>query len=228
MAKFTGPPSLALFAFSWHAVEAWACSNSPGCELSSDCFLVNGSGISPLLGSSPAIPRECGGSSRRSNPARLSAFGRRRLIPNLEQVTCSEPTVTPINSAIFSRLVPCSTRFLICWIRSGVNFFCLPRVRTSVVGSAIRVIVVPSVHFLVPRVCATTAATPLPITELLVQSRNPRFYDFTRVLQPIGHWPKIPIGRTRTALPTSAIDLACGERLQGIYKESAVDRAFYL
>ena len=31
-------------------------------------------------------------------------------MPNLEQVTCSEPTVTPINSAISSRLFPRSTR----------------------------------------------------------------------------------------------------------------------
>ena len=50
-------------------------------------------------------------------------------MPNLEQVTCSEPTVTPINSAISSRLVPRSTRFLICWICSGVTLICLPRLR---------------------------------------------------------------------------------------------------
>jgi hypothetical protein len=42
-------------------------------------------------------------------------------MPNLEQVTCSEPTVTPINSAISSRLFPRSTRVLICWILAGVN-----------------------------------------------------------------------------------------------------------
>ena len=47
--------------------------------------------------------------------------GRRKLMPNLEQVTCSEPTVTPINSAISSRLFPRSTRVLICWILAGVN-----------------------------------------------------------------------------------------------------------
>src|SRR5262245_1834695 len=34
-----------------------------------------------------------------------------------EHVTCSEPTVTPINSAISSRLLPRSTRFLICSMR---------------------------------------------------------------------------------------------------------------
>src|SRR5215510_12842321 len=39
--------------------------------------------------------------------------------------SCREPTVTPINSAISSRLFPRSTRFLICWSLSGVN--CLPR-----------------------------------------------------------------------------------------------------
>jgi hypothetical protein len=48
------------------------------------------------------------------------------LISNLEQVTCRERTVTPINSAMSSRLFPCSTRFLICWILSGVNFIRLP------------------------------------------------------------------------------------------------------
>jgi len=41
-------------------------------------------------------------------------------------VTASEPTVTPINAAISSRPVPRSTRFLICWILSGVNFNGLP------------------------------------------------------------------------------------------------------
>jgi hypothetical protein len=45
----------------------------------------------------------------------------RRLMPKREHVTCSEPTVTPINSAISSRRVPRSTRFLICSMRSGVN-----------------------------------------------------------------------------------------------------------
>jgi hypothetical protein len=44
----------------------------------------------------------------------LLRMGRRRLIPKREHVTCSEPTVTPINSAISSRLLPRSTRFLIC------------------------------------------------------------------------------------------------------------------
>src|SRR5262249_37598572 len=65
--------------------------------------------------------------------------------PNLEQVTCREPRVTPINSAISSRLFPRSTRFLICWILSGVNFVCLPRARTWPTSSA--VISGPPVHF---------------------------------------------------------------------------------
>jgi len=56
----------------------------------------------------------------------LFSLGRRKLIPSLEQVTASEPTVTPINAAISSRPVPRSTRFLICWILSGVNFNGLP------------------------------------------------------------------------------------------------------
>ena len=53
--------------------------------------------------------------------------GRRRLIPSLEQVTCREPRVTPISSAISSRLLPRSRRFLICRILSGVNFVGPPR-----------------------------------------------------------------------------------------------------
>jgi hypothetical protein len=52
-------------------------------------------------------------------------------MPNLEQVTCSEPTVTPINSAIYSRLFPRSTRVLICWILAGVKR--LPRGKKIVV-----------------------------------------------------------------------------------------------
>lgn len=55
------------------------------------------------------------------------------LPEDLEQVTCSEPTVTPINSAISSRLFPRSTRVLICWILAGVNFVGLPRGKKIVV-----------------------------------------------------------------------------------------------
>ena len=47
-------------------------------------------------------------------------------MPNLEQVTCSEPMVTPINSAISSRLLPRSTRLMICCTLSGVNLIGLP------------------------------------------------------------------------------------------------------
>src|SRR6516162_6299229 len=53
-------------------------------------------------------------------------LGRRKLIPSREQVTCSEPSVTPIVSAICSRLKPRSTSFLICWSRSGVNLIGRP------------------------------------------------------------------------------------------------------
>jgi hypothetical protein len=47
-------------------------------------------------------------------------------MPCLEHVTCSEPTVTPIVSAICSRFIPRSTRFLICSNRSGVNLIDRP------------------------------------------------------------------------------------------------------
>src|SRR5215469_12723968 len=61
---------------------------------------------------------------------------------NFEQVTCREPTVTPINSAISSRLFPRSTRFLICSSLSGVNFICLPRVGSCVASSSVCIIFV--------------------------------------------------------------------------------------
>src|ERR1700730_10620021 len=79
-------------------------------------------------------------------PLRVAEFGtsrRRKLIPHLEQVTCREPTVTPINSEISTRLFPCSTRFLICWTFSEVNFVGLPRVVSCVVNLAVRVIFRP-------------------------------------------------------------------------------------
>ncbi len=69
---------------------------------------------------------------------------RRKLIPSLEQVTWREPTVTSSNSAISSRLFPRSRRFLICSIRSGVNFVSLPlRLRGRGVGSVIGAILNP-------------------------------------------------------------------------------------
>src|SRR5262245_23843293 len=61
----------------------------------------------------------------------LLGLGRRKLIPSREQVTCSEPSVTPIVSAICSRLKPRSTRFLMCWSRSGVNLIRRPLVAVS-------------------------------------------------------------------------------------------------
>src|SRR5262249_12067673 len=72
----------------------------------------------------------------------LGEIIRRKLMPNLEQVTWREPTVTPINSAISSRLFPRSTRFLICWSLSGVNFICLPRVGSCVASSSVCIIFV--------------------------------------------------------------------------------------
>ena len=45
----------------------------------------------------------------------------RKLIPNLEDVTWREPTVTSINLAISSREIPSATHSLIFWMFSGVN-----------------------------------------------------------------------------------------------------------
>src|SRR5262245_26777847 len=128
MAKSAPPVSVALFAHSCPGLGAWACSTGPDREFCSGRSLFNCShALSPPrlgLGVEPPLERR---SPRRSGPVPFLKVGCRRLTPNLEQVTCSEPTVTPINSAISSRLLPCSTRFLICCTRSGVNFSCLPR-----------------------------------------------------------------------------------------------------
>src|SRR5262245_38481520 len=121
------PPSFALFAHSCHGVGAWACSTGPDREFCSGRSLLHCSNAlsPPRLGLVGETPPERG-SSRRTKPAPVLKVGRRKLMPYLEQVTCSEPTVTPINSAISSRLLPRSTRFLICCILSGVNLICLP------------------------------------------------------------------------------------------------------
>ena len=109
-------------------VVAWACSTGTDCEF---CSFVGRIGT-PSSRPGAVVFLECG-PPRRSKPAWVSKTGRRKLIPNLEHVTCREPTLTPINLAISCRLFPRSTRFLICWILSGVNFISLPRVESCVV-----------------------------------------------------------------------------------------------
>src|SRR6516165_2431816 len=152
MAKFAEPTSFILFTHSWCGVGVWACSTSADCEFCSGRSLVScDSPLSlPPPGQCVAVPLGPG-APRRSKPIPVLNIGRRRLTPNLEQVTCREPRVTPINSAISSRLFPRSTRFLICWILSGVNFVCLPRGSTWAVSSA--VISGPSVHFFCRYTC---------------------------------------------------------------------------
>jgi hypothetical protein len=56
----------------------------------------------------------------------LDKIIRRKLMPNLEHVTWSEPTVTPSRLAISWRFIPCATSFLILSITSGVNLTRLP------------------------------------------------------------------------------------------------------
>ena len=51
---------------------------------------------------------------------------RRKLMPNLEHLTWSDPTVTPSKLAISSRLNPCATNTLIFSKARGVNFARLP------------------------------------------------------------------------------------------------------
>src|SRR3954453_4387290 len=64
--------------------------------------------------------------SRRCGDRPLCKIFRRKLMPNLEHVTWSDPTVTPSELAISSRLAPCATNSLIFSIACGVNFARLP------------------------------------------------------------------------------------------------------
>src|SRR5262249_50872594 len=59
-------------------------------------------------------------------PEPLAEIIRRKLMPNLEQVTWRDPTVTPTRLAISSRLIPTATKPLICSITCGVNLTLLP------------------------------------------------------------------------------------------------------
>src|SRR5262245_36578075 len=70
-----------------------------------------------------------------ASSAAFASLDGRRLMPKREHVTCSEPTVTPINAAISSRCLPRSTRFLICAMRSGVNLTRRPRLRSWTISS---------------------------------------------------------------------------------------------
>jgi len=56
----------------------------------------------------------------------LDKIIRRKLMPSLEHVTWSDPTVTPSRLAISSRLIPSATNALIFSIACGVNFMRLP------------------------------------------------------------------------------------------------------
>jgi len=154
MAKLGAPASVALFPHSCHGAASWAwhdlgaCTAGPGHACFSGRSMVScGNALSRPL--EPGVETRLCGSPRRSEKVPLFKVGRRRLMPNLEQVTCSEPTVAPISSAISSRLLPRSTRFLICCIRSGVNFICRPELGPGMPSSAVWVISVPSVHFFV-------------------------------------------------------------------------------
>jgi hypothetical protein len=102
---------------------------------------------------------------RRSKLTPLFSLGRRKLIPSLEHVTASEPTVTPISAAISSRPVPRSTRFLICWIRSGVNFNGLP------LGMGL--LTVPSDNALRAELCIVNPRAPRRTTPICY-GRQPR------------------------------------------------------
>src|SRR5205807_6144789 len=79
-----------------------------------------------------AIPTECGPgivlplTSAVWQRKPLGKIIRRKLIPSLEHVTWSDPTVTPTRLAISSRLIPSRTNSLIFSITCGVNLMRLP------------------------------------------------------------------------------------------------------
>jgi hypothetical protein len=83
-----------------------------------DCELCRGGS---LFDCRPSLLQPSSGAATGSPKRRPRC---RRLIPSFEHVTCREPTVTPMSSAISCRLFPFSTRFLICPTFSRVNFFC--------------------------------------------------------------------------------------------------------
>src|SRR5262249_6523377 len=180
----------------------WACSTGADCEFCSGRSLVN-CNITPLL------------APRRSKPVPLLNIGRRRLTPNLEQVTCREPRVTPINSAISSRLFPLSTRFRICWILSGVNFVCLPRGSTWAVSSA--VISGPSVHLfsvhlfcpatpaIIPFVVAPTAQPPC----WAARKKTPRGQPGRRRQGHVRHFVRSPNRLWRTCRKSALFPHCC-------------------
>jgi hypothetical protein len=78
--------------------------------------------------------------SRMCGVGPLYKIFRRKLMPNLEQVTWSDPTVTPSKLAISSRLTPCATNSLIFSIAWGVNFARLPLAE----GLAFVIVMAPS------------------------------------------------------------------------------------
>src|SRR5262252_3124479 len=72
------------------------------------------------------MPTESGLTSAVWRLEPLGEIIRRKLIPSLEHVTWSDPTVTPSRLAISSRLIPSATHSLIFSIACGVNFMRLP------------------------------------------------------------------------------------------------------
>src|SRR5262249_9631091 len=72
----------------------------------------------------------------------LKTTGRRRLIPNLEQVSCREPTVTPIKLGDLLSALSSLNEVPDCWSLSGVNFICLPRIGGWVASCSVCIIFV--------------------------------------------------------------------------------------
>src|SRR6516162_10873828 len=113
-------PTLRLWKCDWIASRpSWSCDSGSSMICSRPRYCIRSANFARCSGIVGSSLDCCGGRP-------VLGLGRRKLIPSREQVTCSEPSVTPIVSAICSRLKPRSTSFLICWSRSGVNLIGRP------------------------------------------------------------------------------------------------------
>jgi hypothetical protein len=95
---------------------AKGAARAGGCDTSRTCALPTEHGIGIVFPLTSGMWR----------PEPLGKIIRRKLMPSLEQVTWSDPTVTPTRLAISSRLIPAATESLICSITCGVNLTRLP------------------------------------------------------------------------------------------------------
>jgi hypothetical protein len=129
-----------------------ACCDTSFCSRTSAMPIEHGVGIVLPLTSTVWRPKP------------LAEITRRKLMPNLEQVTWRDPTVTPTRLAISSRLIPTATKPLISSITCGVNLTRLP------LAGWLAVVIVMAAPLEVaeairPSIEVTAAANQAPINE---------------------------------------------------------------